>query len=172
MLLILLIWTSAVGLLFYILIASTASFKRTILSVLYPKPPSNASEQKLPAKMLEAEGMKLISGNKVTLLESSASAKQALLFNSDSTLQGTVLGPFDNVTFRVQAMLCKGAPRLKIVVDKNIIFSNFIFATIWSEYSAKVSVGKGNHIVELAFDNSYKGNICRRSIKLDYLKFN
>lgn len=170
-LIILLIWTSAVGLLLYILIASTASFKRTILTVLYPKPPSSASEDRPQVKILEIEGMKLISGNKVLVEESSASAKQALLLNTNSLVSGTITGPASSMLFKVQANICKGAPRLKISIDKNFIFNNFIFAVSWAEYATQINLSEGNHQVEVAFDNSFKNNQCQRNIKLDYLKF-
>jgi hypothetical protein len=165
--LILIICTSVMGLLLYILVAA-----KNTASLVYQRKASKASASSLLDNKFEGEKFEILTSGAVKSPEASASGSEILLFNKNSTAIGMVNGKAESLTLRANGGFCNGQPHILMTIDGTDAFNNYITPDSWNDYNLDLSLDDGNHIFTLSFDNDFSNRNCDSNLKVDYIKFN
>lgn len=171
MILMLVLWTSIVGVLLYVLMAAAAPLAKNTVELVYKRKASSASASSLVDGKFEAEKFTVLTEGVRIAEESSASGKQVLVFEKNSTAIGIVSGKAKNLQIRANGNFCRGQPRLLLTVDGVKVFNNYIIPDFWGDYVVESNLDAGTHLFSLSFDNDYTDKGCDRDLKIDYILF-
>lgn len=169
--LLLVIWTSVLGLLLYVLIAATAPLASKTTNLVFQRKASNASASTLIENKFEGEKFEILTSGVIKTQESTASGQQILTFNNNSSAIGMVEGKAKSLKLKANGESCNGDPHILITIDGENVFNNFIKSKSWNEYSIEKALEEGRHIFTISFDNDFYDKNCDRSLKIDYIFF-